>query len=314
LNVELDDAKNEVSSCYRSGDAEARRKTMGRQAKTLVAGAYESAPESGDAPESQRQLTAPAWQQNIAPNALEAWPTSRRSLEVASLVVLSALLHVGVAYGFYTSEKAPPERRNTSVDIELVRPPEPKLVAPEPKEPEPLPPRPPVSEPPVPQKQASKSIVAAPAEATPAAPPAAPEPQPVDPGIEAEATEDGNLLAGKGGTGIQPPKPEPAAPVAVAPVPPPLVQAHEGANYSKNPRPAYPARAKREGWQGKVVLRVQVLPNGRAGQISVQTSAGRQQLDDAAQAAVRGWTFVPARRGGIPTSGWVNVPIEFRLQ
>lgn len=276
---------------------------MGRQARTLLTTAPESSREElTQEPESQRQATP---REVTSHNFAWTEPRERsRSFELASIVAVSALLHAGAAYGFYTSEKVPPQQRLTKVDIEFVRPPEP-----EPPRPEPPPPPPP--EQPA-QKQVVKRAVVAEPEPAPAPPP----PPPVDTGIEADAAEDGNLLAGKGGKGVQPTQPPappaPAAPPVVAP--PPVVQAHEGANYAKNPRPAYPPRARREGWEGRTVLRVQVLSNGRPGHITVQTSAGRQQLDDAAQAAVRGWSFVPARRGGVPVAGWVNVPIEFRLR
>ncbi len=275
---------------------------MGQEARTLATDSEENSAGTVE-PESQRQLATQPLE--LASAFVGADTRERgRSFEIASVVLLSAILHAGAAYGFYTSEKAPPERRLSKVDIDFVRPPEP-----EPAKPEPPPPPPP--EEPVQQKQVVKRAVVAEPEPTPP-----PQPQVPDTGIEAEASDDGNLLAGKGGTGVAPTPvapPAPPAPAPVAAVAQPVVQAHEGANYAKNPRPGYPARARREGWQGRVVLRVQVLPNGRAGQIAVQTSAGRTMLDDAAQAAVRGWTFVPARRGGVPISGWVNVPIEFRL-
>jgi protein TonB len=103
--------------------------------------------------------------------------------------------------------------------------------------------------------------------------------------------------------------------VQAAPPPPaPVVQAKEGANYLKNPRPGYPRLAQREGWEGSVLLRVRVLPNGRSEAISVLKSSGRTVLDNAAIEAVQGWTFVPATQGGNAIAGWVNVPIEFRLQ
>ena len=109
----------------------------------------------------------------------------------------------------------------------------------------------------------------------------------------------------------------PAVQVAAPPPPPPpapVIEAKEGANYLKNPRPAYPRRAQREGWQGSVLLRVRVLASGRPGDIAVQKSSGHEALDEAAAEAVKAWTFVPATQGGNPIAGWVNVPIEFRLQ
>ncbi|HEY0711745.1 MAG TPA: energy transducer TonB, partial [Polyangia bacterium] len=85
-------------------------------------------------------------------------------------------------------------------------------------------------------------------------------------------------------------------------------------NYLQNPRPAYPAIALSRGWQGKVLLRVQVGPDGRPRSIAVAQGSGRQLLDDAAIAAVRGWSFVPARQGDVPVAGWVTVPIVFELK
>jgi periplasmic protein TonB len=103
------------------------------------------------------------------------------------------------------------------------------------------------------------------------------------------------------------------APFALPAPPPPIVEAREGANYSKNPRPPYPHLAQREEWEGTVTLRVQVLPSGRPGVAQVQKSAGHTVLDEAAIDAVKGWSFVPATQGGRPVAGWVTVPIAFQL-
>jgi protein TonB len=111
-----------------------------------------------------------------------------------------------------------------------------------------------------------------------------------------------------------PPGPPVAAPIAALAKAAPVIAAHEGANYLKNPRPAYPELALRRDWQGEVLLRVRVSPEGRAIGISVERSSGRDVLDEAAQEAVRGWTFVPSRQGGVAIAGWVTVPIVFHLQ
>jgi protein TonB len=70
----------------------------------------------------------------------------------------------------------------------------------------------------------------------------------------------------------------------------------------------------RRGWEGTVLLRVQVLPSGQPGEIQIQKSSGRTQLDDAALAAVKRWSFVPAKQGDVPQAGWVSVPIDFKLK
>jgi protein TonB len=85
------------------------------------------------------------------------------------------------------------------------------------------------------------------------------------------------------------------------------------AAYLHNPAPDYPQFAQDQGWEGRVLLRVHVLVDGSADSVSVQSSSGRRVLDDAARDAVRGWRFVPAKRGDEAVDGWVTVPIDFRL-
>jgi protein TonB len=85
------------------------------------------------------------------------------------------------------------------------------------------------------------------------------------------------------------------------------------ANYLNNPQPGYPLAARRMGWQGKVVIEVEVLADGSPGEVVVQQSSGREVLDDAALRAVRGWRFVPARVGGIAVTKRFQIPISFNL-
>ncbi|NBS16976.1 MAG: energy transducer TonB [Gammaproteobacteria bacterium] len=93
--------------------------------------------------------------------------------------------------------------------------------------------------------------------------------------------------------------------------------AYEGpkanAAYLHNPKPLYPAMAKRRQWEGKVILKVKVLASGAASEVSIQTPSGHEILDEAALEAVRQWHFVPAKRGGQPVDSLVNVPINFNL-
>ncbi|MFJ4432871.1 energy transducer TonB [Pseudomonas sp. NPDC089395] len=124
----------------------------------------------------------------------------------------------------------------------------------------------------------------------------------------------------------QPPKPQPKpveapppAPVA-APTPPappapaPVTPPSANAAYLKNPAPEYPQMALRRGWEGTVLLRVEVLASGKPGQIQIQKSSGRDALDAAALAAVKRWSFVPAKQGDVAQAGWVSVPIDFKLR
>lgn len=115
-----------------------------------------------------------------------------------------------------------------------------------------------------------------------------------------------------------PPVPVPAPPVA-APAPPappapkPVTPASASAGYLRNPAPEYPSLAMRRGWEGTVMLRVHVLASGKPGEIQIQKSSGRESLDDAALAAVKRWSFVPAKQGDVAQDGWVSVPIDFKI-
>ena len=86
------------------------------------------------------------------------------------------------------------------------------------------------------------------------------------------------------------------------------------AAYLNNPVPAYPMVARRMGWQGRVVLNVEVLASGLPGQVKLHQSSGHDVLDNAAMKAVRGWRFVAARQGGQVVSKWFLVPIPFILK
>lgn len=114
-----------------------------------------------------------------------------------------------------------------------------------------------------------------------------------------------------------------AAPVAaVAPSPAPAVvtptladiEPDYKANYLHNARPAYPMVARKMGWEGKVILNVEVLMDGLCGSINVFSSSGREALDNAAIHAVKGWHFSPARHGGHAVTKWFKVPINFSLE
>lgn len=93
------------------------------------------------------------------------------------------------------------------------------------------------------------------------------------------------------------------------PVTPPI----GNAAYLHNPPPRYPRSAQEEGWEGRVVLRVHVDAGGHPVEVRLHASSSHEALDKAALAAVRQWSFVPAKRGSTPTDGWVDVPLDFRL-
>jgi len=86
------------------------------------------------------------------------------------------------------------------------------------------------------------------------------------------------------------------------------------AEYLNNPRPPYPLLARRMGYHGKVILNVEVLAEGKAGQVLLQQSCGYDVLDNAALQTVKTWRFTPAKRFGQPVTQWFLVPIKFTLE
>jgi periplasmic protein TonB len=104
----------------------------------------------------------------------------------------------------------------------------------------------------------------------------------------------------------------PAAPVA-APVEETITPPVAGAAYLHNPPPEYPELAQENGWEGKVLLKVHVLPDGHPDNVGVMKTSGQRVLDDAAVKTVYKWSFVPAKRGETAVAGWVTVPITFNL-
>jgi protein TonB len=78
--------------------------------------------------------------------------------------------------------------------------------------------------------------------------------------------------------------------------------------------PIYPQWAKDRKYQGEVILRVQLLSDGRVGEIKVKKSSGHEILDRSAITAVKQWEFIPGREGNTPIWYWVNIPVKFQLQ
>lgn len=111
--------------------------------------------------------------------------------------------------------------------------------------------------------------------------------------------------------------PTPNAPAATAAASAPkaesFTEANYRANYAFNPKPEYPRIARSRGWQGKVLLRVQVSAAGTSEDVIVHRSSGHEILDESAVEAVKKWKFVPAKRGATPVASSVVVPILFSL-
>ena len=83
---------------------------------------------------------------------------------------------------------------------------------------------------------------------------------------------------------------------------------------SANRPPRYPRLARRLGYEGRVILEVEVLTDGSVGEVRVVEVTGHRVFAQAAMRAVREWRFAPARTGGRALTTRVMVPVRFRIE
>lgn len=82
---------------------------------------------------------------------------------------------------------------------------------------------------------------------------------------------------------------------------------------SRNRPPAYPLLARLRGWEGVVLLDVDVAASGQPLRVEIARSSGFPMLDAAAKTAVAKWTLRPAKRAGQEATSRLRLPIRFRL-
>lgn len=78
--------------------------------------------------------------------------------------------------------------------------------------------------------------------------------------------------------------------------------------------PEYPVSEIRLQHQGTVLLKVQVLPSGRVGEVRIEQSSGFAKLDESAVREARSYRMKPGTQDGVATAMWVRVPIKFQLK
>ncbi len=77
---------------------------------------------------------------------------------------------------------------------------------------------------------------------------------------------------------------------------------------------AYPRWAIRQGWEGNLILAVEILPNGMVGRMKVMKSTGYRLLDKTASKAIQHWKFHPAMKDGEPILTCIQIPVDFKLE
>ena len=251
---------------------------------------------------------------------------SHRATRALVPVGTSVLLHAILAFALLALAVRPRLTPQTPLQIQVVD-------VPAPKPPEAVPPPPPPK--PVPMKvaRAPRSPQALPPPTPMPLPPSNAPPPPtqeapektrepvVITGITMESTSQGGSFAvGVGNTmrgapektarapeAVKPYKAEQYAPAAqVSELPQPLNRE------SLNLRKYYPAQAKKNGFEGDVVLRLLIDADGSIAKVDVVSDPG-EGLGPAAAQAVRELRFSPAKVNGVPVATTVPFTIHFTL-
>ena len=77
--------------------------------------------------------------------------------------------------------------------------------------------------------------------------------------------------------------------------------------------PPYPRRAKEDGVEATLELRILVDERGRVETIEVMGAPPGYGFEAALTSASRDWRFRPAQLGGVPVPEWVRMPYSFHL-
>ena len=112
---------------------------------------------------------------------------------------------------------------------------------------------------------------------------------------------------------LPPPQSPPALPALKAPTPLSAGSSVSRPMIVSSSKPLYPRVARESGWEGTVVVRTLITPDGIPSQLEIRKSCGHEALDLAAQEAIKTWKFQPAKDGNIPVAKWVDIPIKFDL-
>lgn len=213
------------------------------------------------------------------------------------LTVLALLLHIWGLQQLLKPEDPLTQAKPLMMEVSMIAisAPKPSVAPPPPAPPPPEKKPPPKKQPPKPVPKKAPPIVQKAPEHAPVEPVAEPQPAPATTATNTSsaATETTNTTT----TNTEQ-----------------YTEANFRANYAHNPKPEYPMIAKSRGWQGKVMLRVQVSVEGLSDSVAVERSSGHEMLDESAVEAVKKWKFIPAKRGETPVTSSVIVPIIFTLR
>jgi TonB family protein len=104
--------------------------------------------------------------------------------------------------------------------------------------------------------------------------------------------------------------PMPALP-AVLPAPPHAPAPPAPPQAAQLAKPVYPVQARNAGISGKVVLQIDVAPNGEPAHVAVASADPAGVFDQAALDVARSWRFAPKLEAGRAVAYRVRVPVKF---
>lgn len=82
-----------------------------------------------------------------------------------------------------------------------------------------------------------------------------------------------------------------------------------------HPKPiSYPHWVVSKGWQGKLIIAVEIRTDGTIGLYQVMHSTGYKALDKRAVHTIQNWKFHPAMKDGKPVKTCIQIPILFQLK
>lgn len=87
-----------------------------------------------------------------------------------------------------------------------------------------------------------------------------------------------------------------------------------GPDYHRQVQPVYPALARRQGWQGTVILQAIIDEAGQISDLEIVQTSGYQVLDRSAMEATLASSYRPAVLGGRTMSSLVEIPVRFVLR
>ena len=102
--------------------------------------------------------------------------------------------------------------------------------------------------------------------------------------------------------------PDKLVPVRLAPNAPGMIR------FDTCARPAYPAEAAKQNYQGMVTLHFLVGADGKVKESRMLKSSGYPALDDAALVAISKCSFNPPMANGKPVNAWIPIQYDWKPQ